>query len=234
MGYNYSSTDNTNLQWFINDKSKNTLTDISINGSIRGLTNTSIHMEYPISSFAGKNGCGKSTLLALAACAFHNESDYTPFNQRKKYYTFGDFFTFAAEEQGISGVTIGYTINTAQEKNKDVRRKKPSGKWNDFNTRFKRKVAYMGINRIVPPSESTVHKNYKRLFENDELGEELERKILGHMMRIFGQNYNHMSLLSHNAYRLFQLQRRNITYTGFNMGAGENAVLQLLIKFACF
>ena len=230
MGYNYSSTDNTNLQWFINDKSKNTLTDISINGSIRGLTNTSIHMEYPISSFAGKNGCGKSTLLALAACAFHNESDYTPFNQRKKYYTFGDFFTFAAEEQGISGVTIGYTINTAQEKNKDVRRKKPSGKWNDFNTRFKRKVAYMGINRIVPPSESTVHKNYKRLFENDELGEELERKILGHMMRIFGQNYNHMSLLSHNAYRLFQLQRRNITYTGFNMGAGENAVLQLLIE----
>lgn len=230
MGYSYSSTDNSNIQWFSNDHSKNTLTDISINGSIRGLTNTSMHMDYPISAIAGKNGCGKSTLLALAACAFHNDSEYTPFKQKKKYYTFGDFFTFVADEQGISGVTISYTINVAQGKNKDIRRKKPSGKWNDFNTRFKRKVAFMGINRIVPPSESTVHKNYKRLFEDDALAEDLERKITGHMTHIFGHKYEHMSLLSHNAYHLFRVQRNDIAYTGFNMGAGENAVLQLLIE----
>ena len=88
----------------------------------------------------------------------------------------------------------------------------------------------MGINRIVPPSESAVHKNYKRLFENDELESGLEQKITGHMTRIFGHSYEHMSLLSHNAYHLFQVQRKKIIYTGFNIGAGENAVLQLLIE----
>lgn len=230
MGYNYSATDYSNIGWFRNNNAVNSLIDISINGSIRGLTNVSFHMDYPISAIAGKNGCGKSTLLALAACAFHNETDYTPFNQNKRYYTFGDFFAFTSDETGIPGVSIKYTVKTNHGDKTDIRKKKPSGKWNDYNTRFPRRVVFMGINRIVPPSESSVHKTNRRLFRNAALNGELEQKIIEHMRHIFGQPYEHMSLLSHYTHHLFQLQRNDIKYTGFNMGAGENAILQLLIE----
>lgn len=174
-----------------------------------------------ISAIAGKNGCGKSTILALAACAFHNETEYSPYGFKKKYYTYGDFFTFAANEDGISNVSINYTINTTTDKKTDTRRKKPSGKWNDFNTRFKRKVAFLGINRIVPPSESNVHKNYKRLFTDEDIKQTLATKIADHMSKIFGHPYKNMTLQVHNTYRLFQVERNHISYSGFNMGAGE-------------
>lgn len=146
MSYRKSATDLNNLEWFHTDKGRNTLTDITIDGSIRGLTNTTFHMDYPISAIAGKNGCGKSTLLALTACAFHNTTPYTEFIQKKKYYTFGDFFAFAAGEPGIAGVKIQYNVITPSGEKTDIRHKKPSGKWNDYNTRFQRKVAFMGIN----------------------------------------------------------------------------------------
>lgn len=230
MGYNYSVVDKNNLKWFENDATRNTLTTIEVQGRIRGLWDAKMRMTYPISAIAGKNGCGKSTLLALAACAFHNETEYSPYGFKKKYYTFGDFFTFAANEDGISNVSINYTINTTADKKTDTRRKKPSGKWNDFNTRFKRKVAFLGINRIVPPSESNVHKNYKRLFTDEAIKQTLATKIADHMSKIFGHPYKNMTLFAHNSYRLFQVERSHISYSGFNMGAGENAVLQLLIE----
>lgn len=230
MGYNYSAVDKKNLDWFKNDATRNTLTTIEVKGRIRGLCDAKMHMEYPISAIAGKNGCGKSTILALAACAFHNKTEYSPYGFKKKYYTYGDFFTFAANEDGISNVSINYTINTTTDKKTDTRRKKPSGKWNDFNTRFKRKVAFLGINRIVPPSESNVHKNYKRLFTDEDIKQTLATKIADHMSKIFGHPYKNMTLQVHNTYRLFQVERNHISYSGFNMGAGENAVLQLLIE----
>lgn len=88
----------------------------------------------------------------------------------------------------------------------------------------------MGINRIVPPSESNVHKNYKRLFTDEDIKQTLATKIADHMSKIFGHPYKNMTLQVHNTYRLFQVERNHISYSGFNMGAGENAVLQLLIE----
>lgn len=110
-----------------------------------------------------------------------------------------------------------------------MRRKKPSGKWNDFNTRKYRNVIYLGINRIVPPSESSAHRSYRKYFEMEELPQNTLDQIKAMAGQIFGRNYESLRIFSYNSYRLFLVERNEIFYSGFNMGAGENAVISILL-----
>ena len=48
------------------------------------------------------------------------------------------------------------------------------------------------------------------------------------MQKIFGKDYSTITVKKHRKYRLYECARGSLSYTGFNMGAGENAVLQLL------
>ena len=86
-------------------KAFNSLKKIEIEGGgIRGLFPSTVEFNYPITAVAGSNGSGKSTLLALVCCAFHNSSAFTPLSkvrQKTNYYTYSDFFFFAAEEKGL-------------------------------------------------------------------------------------------------------------------------------------
>lgn len=146
MYYCKSQVDNDNFRWFGADKSRNSLRKINIsNGRIRGVAPVEIPFDYPITAIVGENGSGKSTVLALVTCAFHNSSDFFPQNRMRlnvkkprNYYTYGDFFTFSRNEAGISGVEISSTYFSSDGMKVDVRKKKQSGKWNDFNTRPRR------------------------------------------------------------------------------------------------
>lgn len=231
MGYGMSQLDKDNIAWFANDKSRNSLVSIRVNnGNIRGIFPCQVDFTYPISAFVGENGSGKSTLLALAACAFHNNDTFHQFSRKKSYFTYGDFFTFSPEETGLHGIEIVYTIRQPDGDNSNVRRKKPSGKWNDFNTRKYRNVIYLGINRIVPPSESSAHRSYRKAFEAEEIPTPVLNQIQTLASKIFGKNYSSLRIFSHNSYRLFLVQRNTISYSGFNMGAGENAVISILLE----
>ena len=238
MPYHRSQLDISNTNWFNNDKSRNSLRSITIeNGQIRGVTPVTIRFDYPISALVGENGAGKSTILALTSCSFHNDTDFFPQNRirlnakkPRNYYTYGDFFTFSSTEHGIESVEITSEYLSSSGIKKDVRRKKPSGKWNDFNTRPKRAVTYLGINRIVPPSESNPHRHYSRNFSNRPLTTDQLTQLKNSMSTILGRNYSQVELLEYNTYRLFSTHRNGLFYTGFNMGAGENAVLGLLLE----
>lgn len=230
MSYAPSQLDKDNFKWFANDKSRASLVGIEVkNGNIRGIFPCSLRFDYPISALVGENGSGKSTLLALAACAFHNEDAFHQFSRKKSYFTYGDFFTFSPEEVGLQGIEIIYRIRQSEGDKPNVRRKKPSGKWNDFNTRRYRNVIYLGINRIVPPSESSAHRSYHKSFQAEEISDEMLFQIRTMAGRIFGRNYSALRIFSHNAYRLFLVERNAISYSGFNMGAGENAVISILL-----
>ena len=238
MDYRESQLDRDNIQWFNNDKTRNTLLKLTVsNGNIRSITPVEISFEYPITAIVGENGAGKSTILALVACAFHNNTVFFPQNRirtnvkkSRKYYTYGDFFTFSPNENGISGINICVDYLSKDGRKSDVRKKKPSGKWNDFNTRPKRAVAYLGINRIVPPSESNPHRHYCRNFINQDFNQEQLLQLKESMTTIIGRNYSEIELKSYNSYRLFEAKRNGLIYTGFNMGAGENAILGLILE----
>lgn len=233
MYYRKSELDNDNFKWFKNRNNCNTLIGLTIsNGQIRGVSNIEVEFNYPFTVVVGENGAGKSTLLSLVACAFHNDTTFFPNNRvsngkrQRQYYTYGDFFTFSRDELGIKSVEIQAKYLAKDGEKIDIRKKKPSGKWNDFNTRPKRVVTYMGINRLVPPSESGPHKHYKKRFVDSD-ADYVDDIVLA-MNAIFKKNYNKVSLLAHSAYKLFEVERDTYTYSGFNMGAGENAVLGLM------
>lgn len=238
MSYRESQLDRDNKNWFRMDKTRNTLTKLTVsNGQIRSITPMEIAFNYPITAIVGENGAGKSTILALASCAFHNETNFFPQNRirinakkPRNYYTYGDFFTFAPDEAGIAGIEILADYLTPNGIKQDVRKKKPSGKWNDFNRRPKRAVAYLGINRIVPPSESNPHRHYCRNFMRCQLDGEQMAQLKESMTAILGRNYSGIELKEYNSYRLFEASRGPLTYTGFNMGAGENAALGLVLE----
>ena len=238
MPYNASQLDKTNKNWFANNQSCNSLKRLIVEkGNIRGITPSELTFDYPITAIVGPNGSGKSTLLSLVACAFHNDTNYFPQNRKRKdvkkprpYYTYGDFFTFSPDESGIAGIEIIAEYLTVNGLQRDVRRKKPSGKWNDFNRRPKRAVAYLGINRIVPPSESNPHKSYKRSFTSTALPQDKAEQLRSSMSAILGKTYSEIELSSHGIYQLFKAGRGELHYSGFNMGAGENAVLCLLLE----
>lgn len=238
MSYSESQVDRNLFELFNNDSSTNTLLKISIlNGKIRGVSPVEIAFKYPITAIVGENGTGKSTILALISCAFHNDTSFCPQNKARVnakkpqfYYTYRDFFTFSKSETGISGIEIKSEYHSRTGVKQDIRKKKPSGKWNDFNRRPKRAVSYLGINRIVPPSESNPHRHYCRSFTNASFDEEQLNQLRDSMSHIIGREYSNVELMKFKSYYLFKVKRNNITYTGFNMGAGENAVLGLILE----
>ena len=244
MSYKESSLDQKNKRWFENNQTVNSLLRLTVSGaSIRGINPSSIEFKYPITAIAGENGSGKSTLLALIACSFHNESSFCPrslqnnsSHSKRHYYTYSDFFTFTANENGLNSnieIKSEYKHDPSRETKKtagiDIRKKKVTGKWTDYNTRPRRVVSFLGINRILPPAESKTYRNYAKQLK-DTLSPINNQELTSAMSQIFGHSYSDIKIGQHNTYSLFSANQGDVSYTGFNMGAGENAVLALLYE----
>lgn len=219
--------------------SKATLTEIDIKkGNLRGLHHFHLQFNYPIAVIAGKNGSGKSTILALAACAFHNIKKGFRLPERKtSYYTFSDFFIQTSEEIPPEGVEIWYRFrhdNWRKSKSNPTgtgnlfqrRQKKKGGKWTNYSSRVTRNVVFLGIQRVVPHAEKSVSKSYRSYFKvgASDGWEDDVKKIVG---RILGTSYEAYWLKTHSKYRLPLVASKGNIYSGFNMGAGENALFEI-------
>lgn len=239
MKYNYSKLDEDNFKWFANDMSKATLTEIDIRkGNLRGLHNFHLTFDYPISVIAGKNGSGKSTVLALAACAFHNNKKGFHLPEHKTtYYTFSDFFVQTSEEIPPEGVEIWYRFrynNWRKSKSNPTgtgnlyqkREKKKGGKWTNYSSRINRNVVFLGIQRVVPHSEKSVSRSYRTHFKTGAVDgwEDDIKNVVG---RILGASYDTYWVKTHSKYRLPLVVSKGNVYSGFNMGAGENALFEI-------
>ncbi|OPY76060.1 MAG: hypothetical protein A4E65_03291 [Syntrophorhabdus sp. PtaU1.Bin153] len=239
MDYKYSQVDKANLLWFPNDKTRATLLRMELQeGQLRGLNRFEMEFKYPVSVIAGKNGCGKSTILALGACGYHNNKDGFKLASRKfPYYTFSDFFLQTDEEVPPEGIRIGYHILFDRwKKTQDLpdgvgvghqaRIKKKGGKWNKYSRRVRRDVVFFGIERVVPHSEKSVSRSYRRAFaETDRQGwEGSVRKVVS---KILGSSYDAFWHKEYGKYHLPMVKAHDTTYSGFNMGAGENALFEI-------
>jgi len=235
--YARSQIDKSNSNWFLKHMGSATLASIQIeHGAMRGLGPFQIDFEYPISAIAGGNGAGKSTLLALAACAFHNsKTGYKPDNSRQTYYTFSDFFVQSVAELPPQGVSIRYEIlhkswNAVPKAGRisQRRRKAQGGKWNDYHRRVKRNVVYFGVQRVVPYFERTVYRSYRSRFKPTPLEGNIEVRIKEIAGRIIGRTYSEFEAYQYSKYSLPVVKVGQTGYSGFNMGAGESAIFDIL------
>ncbi len=241
MSYRYSQDDKSNKEWFVNDYTRQSLRAIIfIEGQIRSLKPCSINFEFPIAAIAGKNGSGKSTLLALAACAFHNTADGShAANRAMPYYRFSDFFFQTLDEIPLGGIKIYYQIAHDKWKKSEeradgrgiasqVRSKNRGGKWNDYDLRVKRNVIFLGIDRIVPPSEKSSFRSVRHKLKDLSLTsvQELARQSVA---SVLGVSYDELKVKSHGKFRLPVVTSAGVIYSGFNMGAGEKALFEIFI-----
>lgn len=239
MKYRESQIDKDLRQWFSNDLSKALLRRIHLaQGSFRGVNSLNVEFTYPITAFAGINGAGKSTILAMACCAYHAQQKSFKLPKRKNsYYTFSDFFIQHVHEVTPQGVSIYYHIAYDKWKKTttfpdgkgvgaQIRKKSSGGKWNDYDTRVNKCVVFLGIDRIVPHSERSQSRSYSRAFADVAL-KGWEGKVKDAVGYILGKNYDDFRYLEHSKYSLPLVKIGNIIYSGFNMGAGENALFEI-------
>ena len=237
MSYRYSNTDQKNIAWMKNDNSVATLLEIKlVRGMLRGLHSFELKLEYPIAAIAGENGAGKSTLLAIAACAYHNRPDgYIPTGRKNPYYTFSDFFIQSRGEAPPQGIRLLYQFlhNKWRVRKSGTgwqsRWKRVAGKWNNYDKRVSRNVIYFGVQRVVPHYERSTHKSYRVRFRNESLDEEHRQRICMIAGRIIGKTYDTFEKHTHSKYSLPVATSGDVRYSGFNMGAGESAVFEILV-----
>lgn len=239
MKYRESHRDTQLRKRFTNDNEHSLLRQIVLKeGTLRGLDALGIKFQYPITAIAGKNGAGKSTILALACCAYHNGKNGFKLPKRKNaYYTFSDFFIQHPEEVPPEGIEIEYYIahnnwrkTTALPDGVGIgvqrRRKNKGGKWNDYDDRVKKNVVFLGIERIVPHSERSQSRSYSRAFSGVAL-KGWEDKVKDAVGFVLGRTYTDFRYLEYSKYSLPIVKVGNATYSGFNMGAGENALFEI-------
>lgn len=239
MKYRESQRDKQLRKRFMNDYAHLLLRRIVLKeGALRGLDELNIKFDYPIVAIAGKNGSGKSTILALACCAYHNNKSGFKLPRRKNsYYTFSDFFIQHSEEVPPEGIEIAYYFAHNQLRKTPAlpegigigvqkRRKNKGGKWNDYADRVKKNVVFLGIERIVPHSERSQSRSYSRAF-CDGAPKGWEGKVKDAVGYVLGRNYTNYRHLEHSKYSLPIVQVGNTIYSGFNMGAGENALFEI-------
>ncbi len=239
MKYQDSKIDKKLREKFKYDFDHANLTNIQLRaGNFRGLSPIKISFNYPISAISGKNGSGKSTILALACCAYHNKKTGFKLPKRKTpYYTFSDFFVQHQEETPPQGIEIYYgfahnawrTTEDQPEKKRvgfQRRWKSKGGKWNNYANRINRNVVFLGIERIVPHSERSQSRSYSKTFKNAE-PKGWEDKVKSCVGYILGKKYDKFRYLEHSKYSLPMVQIGETIYSGFNMGAGENALFEI-------
>lgn len=89
------------------------------------------------------------------------------------------------------------------------------------------RCSFLGIERIVPHSEKSQSKSYSKSFSNKGV-KGWESDVKDAVGKILGKKYEDFKYVSHSKYRLPLVISNGKKYSGFHMGAGENALFEAL------
>ena len=241
-GRRLNDTERELIGWWDNlstDSPHPMLKGMSIKGSpgLRGITDLDVTFDYPLTVICGQNGSGKTTLLALSALAFHSPENHHSYQARnynkknsKSYYTFVDFFFKGNADPDITGVEItwNYDGGGLPESRKTKTIRKQTNKWMKYKTRPKRRVHYFGASRVLPAIERNVLRNHFRINKSQNRTVKLNDEFIKIFCNILGREYSGANVTKSEKYSLRSCEYGPSYYTSFNMGAGEDILLELL------
>lgn len=203
---------------------------------IRGIKGLIVDFNYPVTVICGKNGVGKTTLLSLAALAHHPPSGWFCYrgvlyikevHSDRDHYVFPDFFFNGHEDQQTSGVKIRWRYWQSSKKDFEMVMHKNSNRWMRYESRPEREVDYIPVSRVIPSNEVRPLRNVFRRAVNGATIETLDEDFIGHLSYIIGKEYTAADIQHSRRHSLKRCQA-NCKYTGFNMGAGESCIIELL------
>ena len=211
--------------------------EIAGGSGLRGLDGVLIPFRYPITAICGKNGSGKSTVLALAALAHHSPANwyvhwtntrYRPSKstEDRSYYIFPDFFFYGPDEQVPNGVEITwrYYSNGAEA---SVKFKKLRKQWGKYARRPEREIDYAPLSRIIPAHEMNAVRGAFARANPQATILKFDDQYRNYLAYIMGADYRDAEILKTDRLT-FSNCETDISYSGFNMGGGENCVAHLL------
>ncbi|MHA7226980.1 ATP-dependent nuclease [Glutamicibacter soli] len=204
--------------------------DESIESSgLRGVRRAKLEFNFPVTVLVGPNGAGKSTFLCLAALAMNGDAEN---RDGAGPYRFPDFFYAVRNETQPTNFQITWTIRNGDTEKSTVMRRTSTRKWMDYDRRYKSGVLHIGLNRIASYAESAGH---KRAFNagTAPLSAKHSEWVHASMARIFTKRYTESRDLKMGKYSIPVLNLGDDkSYSGFNMGTGESAVLSILAQIA--
>jgi predicted ATPase len=211
---------------------------------LRGVKNTSIDFDYPITAIAGANGIGKTTILQLIACLYHNDDKtHKPYRfsnakTAKPYYTFGDFFIHFAGEEKSEGASIVYHYEQkGKKKLVEKTHTLTKGKqWNDYNRRPKRTTDFYGVSRVIPANEFAMMKNTFGSSSASFTTKSLSTQSTDMVKKVLSKPLSSVDVNSSSKVVNFILNKINLStglsYSNFNMGAGEEVIISIISRMA--
>lgn len=218
---------------------------IAIEGSpaLRGIQKIYVPFNYPITAICGRNSVGKSTILALAAFSAKRPSDWQastlptlPMRKRtvRMNYHWNDFFFRHYGDPAPTGLTVKFTYRLSGDDIEIARRRTPTNRWQTLpilwqsrrHTFPTRAIEFVSLSRILPANEL---RDVRRAFgsPHQETTQELKERIRAGISRILGNKYESVKMHETKKSKLMRC-RVQTDYSGFDMGAGENAAIAIL------
>ena len=217
------------LKWWNAKKTLGFLETLEIDGGngagLRGIKSTKIKFDSPVTVISGKNGSGKSTILALSALAFHGSKGHSPRNARNgKYYTFQDFFFKGNGDPDFSGIKITWKYKGS---NNPLKIEKRTDKWMHYERRPSKPVHFIGISRCVPAIEQSVLRGHFGGGKRQNPPIKLDEAWTKYLSSILGRPYKEADVRTSAKYKIRSC-KNGANYTSFNMGTGEDIVIDIL------
>lgn len=208
---------------------------------LRGIRELEVHFDHPVTAICGRNGAGKSTLLGLVALAFGGTRGLVPPGAARRpltgedfsYYTFRDFFFRGIGDPEYGDVEIDWHYDGPLQRMdgravaNPVSVRKQSNKWMRYERRPERAVYFVGAIRSVPAVERSVLRSY---FGATRAGTTtpLEPNFLMRLADIMGRGYSDAATVTVTRYSLRRCATGDSPYSSFNMGAGEDVLIEIL------
>lgn len=215
------------------------LTAITVNAEtgpgLRGIKHVRLDLSYPVTFLSGQNGSGKSTLLALAALAYHGFAGHQAASARRwtgeagqefSYYTFQDFFFRGPGDEDVAGAQISWEYSD----NSRLSITKRSDKWMHYERRPRRPVEFIGLARAVPAMELPNLRNHFGLVAGAAAAATpLSERARELVERVLARQYPQAELVTG---RKHSIRRTGgaAACTSFNMGAGEDGLIAMLVR----
>ncbi|MBU3655099.1 MAG: ATP-binding protein [Alphaproteobacteria bacterium] len=198
--------------------------------ALRGIKNSRLEFQFPVTVLCGPNSTGKTTFLALSVLAFHDDSSLKISSTKKKCYDFGYFFGFSDKDKHKSGIKITweYADGKRDEFAKGEQRWMRYMKKNGVPRRPIRGCKFVGLSRIVPTFEKKGYsKEFRSLKKHKTNIENQDLSI--YMGEIMGKPYTSLTPYENpNSASSHRLNEYNSTHTSFNAGAGEECLTYIL------